>query len=334
MRRIASIFAYICALLGASGASAQPSASLQPVRIEVPAATNLQFLALWVAIGGGCFEKEGLKPQIIVAASPRETGQLMLHGGAEVALLPPPMFLGYIEEHEPIQLFASLLANEPINIVVSGQAANARNLSAKVSLKERLLALKGLKIGLASEVTPRLKAIYDAAGLDVGKDITRVVIAGPDQVQAFADGKVDALFAHTPYLETALTEHHGFLVVEASHGEVAALADGEIHTLATSKETAAKNPVMIERVRRAIADAEAIIHSSPETTLRALAAYGAIHEPEKALSTIVAIYGPAVPRTPAVSVAAIQHDAQLYPAHPKAPDFTKVRTADFVLTLN
>jgi ABC-type nitrate/sulfonate/bicarbonate transport system substrate-binding protein len=135
----------------ATGAFAQSRAPLTPVRIEVPSDTNLQFLTLWVAIGGGFFEKEGLKPEIKIAASPRETGQLLLHGEADMALLPPPMYLGYIEERQPILLFANLLANEPINIVVAGRIARERGLSAKMSLKERLLTLKGLKIGATSD---------------------------------------------------------------------------------------------------------------------------------------------------------------------------------------
>jgi ABC-type nitrate/sulfonate/bicarbonate transport system substrate-binding protein len=185
-------------------------------------------------------------------------------------------------------------------------------------------------------VAPRLKAIYDAAGLNLDTDIQRVVIAGPDQVQAFAAGKVDALFAHTPYLETALTAHDGFLVVEASHGEIATLADGEIHTLATSRDMAARNRGLIARAGAAIAAAERLIHSDPKATLRALSAYGAIHEPEPALARIAAIYGPAAPLKPGVSAAAIRHDAELYPAHPKAPDFGpgKVRAEDFILNLD
>jgi hypothetical protein len=44
----------------------------------------------------------------------------------------------------------------------------------------------------------------------------------------------------------------------------------------------------------------------------------------------VAIYAAAVPRTPAISLAGIERDAKLYPAHPRAPDFARVRAADYV----
>jgi len=139
------------------------------------------------------------------------------------------MFLGFMAGDKPILLFASLLANEPINLVVRKDVATARNLSANASLKDRLQAIKGLKVGLASEVAPRFRAIAARAGMDADRDFQLTVIAGPDQVQAFADGAVDVLFAHTPYLETALVKHGAVLLIQTSNGEVPELADGQIH---------------------------------------------------------------------------------------------------------
>jgi NitT/TauT family transport system substrate-binding protein len=139
------------------------------------------------------------------------------------------MFLGMIAENKPVVLFASLLANEPINLIVRKDVAEAREISAHTSLRERLQAIRGLKVGLSGEVSPRLRAVYASVGLDADKDLQFVVVPGPGQVQAFADGKVDVLFAHTPYLETVLVQYGGALLVETSGGEVPVLADGQVH---------------------------------------------------------------------------------------------------------
>src|SRR6185436_11833222 len=93
------------------------------------------------------------------ARAPRTTGERLFKDEVDVALLPPPMFLGMMAEDKPIVLFASLLANEPINLIVRKEIAQARKLSAAASLPERLQAMKGLRIGLASEVSPRLRAL-------------------------------------------------------------------------------------------------------------------------------------------------------------------------------
>src|SRR5262245_57669404 len=123
------------------GAQERPATSQNTVRIEVPSAHNLQFFTLWVALGAHYFEQEGLSPKIITAPGPRSTGDRLFRGEADVALLPPPMYLGMMAEQKPIALFTSLLANEPINLVLQKDVAAARGFSAKASLRERLLAL-------------------------------------------------------------------------------------------------------------------------------------------------------------------------------------------------
>ena len=310
-------------------AAAAQRIDLKPLRIEVPGDRNLQFINLWVAVGAGFFHEEGLAPEIEVASEPRTVGNMLLKGDADVALLPPPMYLGMMAESKPIQLFASLLANEPINLVVRKDIADARGLSARASLRERMLAIKGLKIGLAGEVAPRLRAIATRAGMDSAKDFQLTVVPGPAQVKAFADKRVDALFAHTPYLETALVDYGGVLLVQTSGGEVPELADGQIHALATTQAEAKNKPELIAAVTRAIYRAEQLIHSDPKATVEALIASG-VAKDRQMLEATAAVYGPAVPQTPKISLAGIERDVELYPAHPRAPDFTRVRLADFV----
>jgi NitT/TauT family transport system substrate-binding protein len=317
----------ICGLLG-NGAAAQSPRT--PVRIEVPNTGNLQFITLWVAVGAGYFQQEGLEPEILAAPNPRSVGQRLLKGEADAALLPPPMFLGMMAEEKPILLFASLLANEPINLIVREDVAASRQFVLRASLRERLDKMRGLRIGLAGEVSPRLRALFAAAGMNADKDVQLVTVAGPDQVQAFTDGKVEALFAHTPYLETALVQHHAVLVADNSGGEVAELSDGQIHALATTRQEARDKPQIIAAVTRAIARAQKLIHSDPKATVNAMLASGFAHASREQLETIAAIYAPAVPRTPKISLAGIMRDAALYPAHPRAPDFTRTKLDDYV----
>ena len=301
-----------------------------PVRIEVPNTNNLQFLTLWVALGAGFFQKEGLEPRIIAAGSPRTTGALLFKGEAEVALLPPPMFLGMMAEKKPVLLFASLLANEPINLVVAKDIAAARRAGAGVSLRDRIQLIRGLRIGLAGEVAPRLKALFASVGMNAETDAQLVVVAGPDQLQALRSGKVDALFAHTPYLETALVNDGAILIADNSAGEVPALAGGQVHALATTRDAARGKPQIIAAVTRTIGRALTLIHENPKAAVDAIVASGMVTAERPRLEAIVAIYGPAVPRTPAISLPGIERDATLYPAHPRAPDFSSTKAADYI----
>jgi NitT/TauT family transport system substrate-binding protein len=323
-----AIAAVLACVAIATGAVAAPT-PLTPVRIEVPGRDNLQFFNLWVALGAGLFQEEGLEPKIVVAPAPRSVGQSLLRGEVDISLLPPPMFLGFMAEEKPILLFASLLANEPINLVVRKEIAEARNLLANASLKDRLQAIRGVKIGLAGEVSPRLRAMARIAGLDADKDFKLAVVQGPDQVGALANGAVDALFAHTPYLERAIVSHGAVLVADTSGGEVPDLANGQIHALATTRALAKDKPLLIEAVTRAIYRAQRLIHSDPKASVDALLAAGVARD-RPLTEAIAAVYGPAVPQTPKISLEGIVRDAALYPAHPRAPDFARVRASDFV----
>src|SRR5262245_45000705 len=111
-----------------------------PISIEVPNRNNLQFLTLWVAIRAGFFQQEGLDPRLRADSVPRNAGQMLLDGKVDIALLQPPMFLGRIAEEKPIVLFASLLANEPINLVVRKEIMAVRKVPTQGSLRERLQA--------------------------------------------------------------------------------------------------------------------------------------------------------------------------------------------------
>lgn len=300
------------------------------MRIEVPNAHNLQFFALWVALGAGMFQAEGLEPRVVIDSTPRGAGSMLLRGEADVAVLQPPMFLGMMAENKPIRLFASLLANEPINLVVRKDIAEARQLRPNAPVGDRLEAIRGLRVGVAGEPPPRLKTLFTSAGLDADHDVQLVIVHGPDQVRALADRQVDALFSHTPYLETALVKHGAVLLVETSSGEVPALVDGQIHALATTSAVAQERPDLILAATRAIHRAQRLIHSDLRATVDALIALGAASSERTLTEAIAAVYGPAVPQTPEVSADGIERAAMLYPAHPRAPDFSRVRASDFV----
>jgi NitT/TauT family transport system substrate-binding protein len=222
------------------------------------------------------------------------------------------------------------LANEPINLVLHKDVAEARNVPVAAPLPQKLAALKGLKVGLAGEVTPRLRTLFAAAGLDAAQELELVTVPGPEQVAAFAERKVDLLFSHTPYLEMALVQHGAVLLVDASSGEVPALADGQVHALATSAAMVQRNPQLIEAVTRAIYRAQRLIHSDEQAALEALIASGAATLERRLLAATIAVYGPAVPYTPRISLSGIERAREIFPAHPRAPDFRVVKASDFV----
>jgi len=120
------------------------------------------------------------------------------------------------------------------------------------------------------------------------------------------------------------------ILVNQSAGEVAALANGQIHSLAVTRSYAEAHPGVLRAATRAIGRAQRVLRSDPAATAAALRKAGMTPPSARHLETIVRIYGPAVPLTPAVSAAAVERNVTLYPARPAHPDFSRVRAADFL----
>ncbi|MCA0201653.1 MAG: ABC transporter substrate-binding protein [Proteobacteria bacterium] len=319
------------ALIGLA-ATALPvrAAESTPLRIEVPNLRNLQFFSLWIAMGAKLFEAEGLVPFILPAPQPRSVGGRLFTGEADIAVLPPPMYLGMMAEAKPVRLFASLFANDPINLVVRKEIAAVRKVPLQGSLKDKLGALKGLTLGVAGEPPPRLHALFAAAGMDAAKDVEIVIIHGPDQVAAFKERKVDVLFAHTPYLETVMVDEGAVLVIDTSGGEVAGLTGNQIHAFGAANIVVREKRDLLIKVTRAIARAQRMAHTDAAATVAALKASAAANVDPRQVEAIAAIYADAVPVNPRISIDGIRRAATLYPAHPRHPDFSIVNPADFV----
>ena len=228
----------VFALLAMTGSAAVAAAAT--IRIGVPERDNIQYLTLWTAVGAGYFEREGLDVQLVFAPAANQIGQLLLTKQADIALLQPPIYLGLIAQQRPIVLFANLLSNDPINLVVRSDVAARLKLDASAPLVERLKAMKGLRIGVANEPPRRLRVLFALAGMDADRDIQMKIVRAEEQIAAYTSGAVDALYTHTPFLEDALVAHGALLLVNQSAGEVVPLSNGEIHSLAAMKDTPAR----------------------------------------------------------------------------------------------
>lgn len=302
----------------------------QPVRVGVPERDNLQYMSFWIAQGAGLFKAEGLDVEIVVADVSNQSGMLLMQGRVDVAVLQPPVYLGLIAEQHPFVLFASLLANDPINLVVRADVAAKLALDPGAPLAHRLSAIKGLRIGVAPQPPRRLRVLFAHAGMNADRDVQIAIRRGEEQIEALTSGSVDALYAHTPYLEDALVRLGAVMLVNQSAGEVAPLANNQIHSLGATRSYVAAHPEVISKVTRAIARAQHLLHRDTQAAITALRNAGITAPTPRHLETIVNLYRPAVPTTPHVSAAAVERNGALYPARPTMPDFTRVRAADFV----
>jgi ABC-type nitrate/sulfonate/bicarbonate transport system substrate-binding protein len=327
----------LLALLGPAVALAQATtpASERAVRVLVPNDNNLQWLNFWVAEGAGYFADEGLQLAVTPGGTGDEEGgrrvtQALIDGAADVVIQPRPLFLLAVGEQLPVVAFANLLTNDPINLVVHRDIAEARGLSPLSSLGDRFEVLRALKIGVAPGPVSRLRVLAAAAGLSADTDITIVTVPGEAQNEAFGNRSVDALYAHTPYLEIAVMEQDGVLIVNQSAGEIPALAGRQIHMLVTTRQFRDANPDVLLRMTRAVYRAQRLIHVDRRTTLAAIRASSVRLRAPQALALIVELYEPAVPETPAVSVEGALAELAFFPGRRAPPDLSGVDMSTYV----
>ncbi len=296
-----------------------------PVRVLVPTADNLQFMSFWIALGANYFRDEGLEVEVIVPPIPMGTGGFLLQSRGDIAILPPPMFLPMIAREDPIVVFGNLLQNDQINLVVRPEIMVERNLTINASVEERLRGIRGLKVGVAPGPPTRLRVLFDSVGLNADEDIEMVIVGGHEQNQAFEDGEVDALYAHTPYLETALVRQGAVLLVNQSSGEVPELAGNrQNHALVTKRVFASAEREVLVGIIRAVQKAQDLAHTDLAATVQAVLDSGIPNLERELVEKIVEIYAPALPTSPAVSSEGVARAAELFPAHLEPPDLNGI----------
>jgi ABC-type nitrate/sulfonate/bicarbonate transport system substrate-binding protein len=314
------VLASVCltaALLAGPAPARAEAPPPERVRVLVPDGDNLQYLAFWVAQGAGYLRDEGVEPDVYWPDVPAQAIARVLSGEAQVAVLPPPTYLQLIADRYPIELVANLLRNE------------ARKMSATAPLRDRLLSLKGLRIGVAPGPPTRLRALFASEGL-VADDVVKIVVRhGKDQNDAFAADECDALYAYTPYVEKALDDQDAVILVNQSAGEARPLAMRQIHALVATHDYLGAHRATVDAMVRAVARAESLVHAdaaaAENAVVRALPALERRH-----VHTIVGLYQPAVPETPRVSPDGLAPALALFPASRKAPSLEGVPLAGFV----
>jgi ABC-type nitrate/sulfonate/bicarbonate transport system substrate-binding protein len=156
-----------------------------------------------------------------------------------------------------------------------------------------------------------------------------VIRRGQDQNAAFAHDECDALYAHTPYLETALDDQDAVMLVNQSAGEVPQLGMRQIHALVARDDFLGPQRATVAALVRAIARAESLVHTdlagTEDAVMRALPSMDRRH-----LHTLLGLYQAAVPSVPHVSVDGLAPALALFPASRTPPSLEGVPLADFI----
>ena len=84
-----------------------------------------------------------------------------------------------------------------------------------------------------------------------------LVLMDPEsENEAFGSGAVDALYAHSPFLERDLVDQEGVIIVNQSAEQFPQVNFPQIHSMATTQSYAAENPEVLVAVSRGLLRAQ------------------------------------------------------------------------------
>jgi ABC-type nitrate/sulfonate/bicarbonate transport system substrate-binding protein len=326
--RLLPVVALVVAVLWSGSARAG-----EKLKVLVPEKDNLQYLAFWVAKGGGYFEREGIDIELVVPPpasrfAPPVDGVLE-KGEADAAVLAPYAYLRMIAAKAPIVLVANLSRNDPYALVVRPEVSETRKVNVDGPIKDRLLALKGLTIAVVPAAFGRLRALLESQGLDIEKDVSTVPLLARDQLTPFKDKSTDAAYLATPSLEKAIVAGDAIVVVNQARSEVPALANRQSHVLGVTQRVWNERREVVAAAVRAIAEAEKRIHAAQPEVVDVLARELPGRD-RRELETAVKLYEPGVPERAAVSMQDIAPALALVPESIPKPELAGIDLAPFV----
>lgn len=312
-----------------------PSSALarETLKVVVPEKENLQYLVFWAAKGLGSFERQGIDLEISAAPPPSKgtppIDASLEKGEIDAAVVAPSAYLRMIGAKAPVVVVANLFANDPYALVVRREVADARKLSPDAPVRDRIAGVKGMTIGYAPAAFGRLRSLLATQGLDIEKDVKATVLLARHQRAAFKESAIDAVYLASPHLEETLAGSGAMVLVNQARGEVPELANKQTNVLVVSRRVLETRRDVVVAAVRAIAEAEERIHSAQAEVVDALARELPGRDRAQ-LAAAVALYEPAVPRSPEVHAQDLVAALAVIPEGVPKPVLAGIDLAPFV----
>ncbi|MQA95377.1 MAG: hypothetical protein GEV11_12275 [Streptosporangiales bacterium] len=228
--------------------------------ITIASAPNVFLSALYVAKDDGLFAKEGLNVKIVEVESGNDSIAALASGDAQYADVGFEDLAELSKEGDDSVVMAhDILDRVSLTLVMRKEVAERKGVTATSPLRDRLMALKGLKIGITSPGAPTdtyMRYYLSSIGLNPDRDAELVPLGGGSQLLAALEkGQIDAyhLSPPTPYI--AAEEGFGTVLIDGPRNPVPELDKFDYTAWATSRQWAEENKETAQAFSRAIAAA-------------------------------------------------------------------------------
>lgn len=275
------------------GLGLSPAAEAQEKVRITQAVASFAFLPIDYAKASGIFEEEGLDVQQIATRGGGPDLTALISGDVQFNAAAGTYQIGAIAAGRDIVNVYNFYDRNLIGLVLSEEAAAATGVSPDAPLKERLAALKGLKIGMTrpgSLTDKQVRHLLRQGGL-TADDATIVAIGGPPNlISALDQGAIDGFAISVPHYQIAAKAHGAVVWVDNTRGDDPSIDPFMMESILTTRDYADAHPETVAAMVRAVDRAvEEIAASTPEEVRAVVQDTFAKVDPETMLIGIEAV---------------------------------------------
>ncbi len=257
----------LLALISVANAEA---AELRKINIT-QAVASFAFLPIDYAKAAGYFKDEGLDVQQIATRGGGPDLTALVSGDVAFNAAAGTYQISAIQRGRKIVNVYNFYRRNLIGVVISTTAAEKSGISSTAPLKERLQALKGLKIGMTrpgSLTDKQVRHLLRIGGL--GPDDAVVVAIGgpPSLLSALEQGQIDGFAISVPHYLVAAKRGKAVVWVDNAKGDDPSIDPFMMESLLTTREFAQTNPEVVRAMVRAIKRAVDDIATKPAEEVR------------------------------------------------------------------
>jgi NitT/TauT family transport system substrate-binding protein len=238
--------------------------------------TGFMLTPIYVALENGYFEEEGLDVERVTLSGGSKALTAVIGGGADIATVALVDTMKAIESGQDVKAIGSLFNQIGTNIVLNKDIAAEKGVTADSSMEEKVLALKGLKIGISSPGSGSdhiIRNLLESEGVNPDREVELIPLGQADaQLAAFKNKDVQAFVYSSPTTDMA-TKLDGIILFNYSKGEVEEYDGLTYLTLVSQTKDLEENKELFQRVTNALAKSGKFIESDRDGTKELLKKY-------------------------------------------------------------
>jgi NitT/TauT family transport system substrate-binding protein len=311
--------------------------ALRKVKMTLPVVA-LTTAPVYLAEAKGYFAQEGLSVDITMTGGGGPDIKALIAGDVDFTYTASDQVILPWQEGRRLTMVMGVIPRALINWAMHKDVAQAKGITEKSPLADKLKALRGLTIGTtqAGSLTANLAAYtLRKAGLVPQQDATVIPIgSGLTWLAALEQRKVDAALMSPPLPDTAVARGYAILLIDNARGEDPALAEFLQQVFVTRPDVIQKDPELVRKLVRALVRANRwALAAKPEEIADALQPSMGSTIPRDALLTGIKATVPAYSRDGRITEQALKAATDVMEVAgilKKRPTFTDVATNDFL----